>query len=56
MGETVYTSRCCGSCRFCDQETPSWRCRRSRLVNLIVDAFFECPLWRVKHTEETCSN
>lgn len=51
MNEMTYKSQCCGSCRFCDRETPSWRCRRSRLVRLIVDAFYVCPLWRAERSE-----
>jgi hypothetical protein len=50
MSDTVFTSRCCGSCRFCDKKFPSWRCRRSRMVKLIVDAFYVCPLWREERT------
>ena len=46
MEQTEYTSRCCGSCRYVDDATPSLRCRRSRIVRMIVDAFYECPLWR----------
>ena len=48
MEQTEYTSPCCGSCRFVDDSKPSLRCRRSRITPLIVDAFFECPLWRGK--------
>lgn len=40
---TIYTSRCCGSCLHTDGET-SLRCEKGR--NLIVDAFFVCPLWK----------
>ena len=54
MTETVYTSRCCGNCRFVDDSTPSLRCRRNRTGTLIVDAFFECPLWKEKIWEEDC--
>lgn len=50
MSDTVFTSRCCGSCRFCDKTLPSWRCRRSRMVKLIVDAFYTFPLWREERT------
>ena len=46
MADTTYTSKCCGSCIFKDASSPSLRCRRSRLVRLIVDAFYVCPLWQ----------
>ena len=42
--DTEYASRCCGSCRYVDDTTPSLRCARSRIAPLIVDAFFVCPL------------
>lgn len=52
MEGTEYISRCCGSCRFVDDQTPSFRCRRNRIGTLIVDAFSECPLWREKKGRE----
>ena len=50
MCGTIYTSRCCGSCLHMDDDTPSLRCEKGG--NLIVDAFFVCPLWEKRMWEE----
>lgn len=49
MDGTIYTSRCCGSCLHAEGED-SLRCEKGG--NLIVDAFYVCPLYaRMKFQE-----